>query len=111
MNIFKRIQASLRYREAVRQADKAHKETGERYYVMPVSGVKGQLIIMDRRNFRMLKHKHYIGKTSRIKHLEEECFYCTAYRNGSGELTPAEKEQRRELYFSWVKAIGKMKKK
>ena len=34
MNIFRKIRASLRLREAVRQADEKHKETGERYYVM-----------------------------------------------------------------------------
>lgn len=47
MNIFRKIRASLRLREAVRQADEKHKETGERYYVMPAGGKKGQLIIMD----------------------------------------------------------------
>lgn len=52
MNIFRKIRASLRLREAVRQADEKHKETGERYYVMPAGGKKGQLIIMDRKNFR-----------------------------------------------------------
>ena len=43
MNIFRKIRASLRLREAVRQADEKHKETGERYYVMPAGGKKGQL--------------------------------------------------------------------
>ena len=57
MNIFRKIRASLRLREAVRQADEKHKETGERYYVMPAGGKKGQLIIMDRKNFRKLKQK------------------------------------------------------
>ena len=31
MNIFKKIKASLRLREAVRKADKAHSENGQRY--------------------------------------------------------------------------------
>ena len=48
MNIFKKIKASLRLREAVRKADKAHSENGQRYYVMPTSGTSGQLVIMDR---------------------------------------------------------------
>lgn len=43
MNIFKRISASLRLREAIRQADEKHKETGERYYVMPAGGKKDSL--------------------------------------------------------------------
>ena len=61
MNIFKRIRASLRLHEAIRQAEKAHQENGGRYYVMPTSGVSGQLVIMDRNNFRKLKQKHYIN--------------------------------------------------
>lgn len=51
MNIFKKIKATLRLNEAMRQADKAHNENGNRYYVMPTSGTSGQLIIMDRNNF------------------------------------------------------------
>lgn len=43
MNIFRKIRASLRLREAVRQADEKHKETGERYYVMPAGGKKVNL--------------------------------------------------------------------
>ena len=75
MNIFKKIRASLRLREAVRQADKAHRENGQRYYVMPTSGVSGQLVIMDRNNFRKLKQKHYINHNTFVRDLEFECFY------------------------------------
>lgn len=81
MNIFRKIRASLRLREAVRQADEKHKETGERYYVMPAGGKKGQLIIMDRKNFRKLKQKGYINHNTFVGDLERECFYCTTYGN------------------------------
>ena len=43
MNIFRKIRASLRLREAVRQADEKHKETGERYYVCLPVGKKVNL--------------------------------------------------------------------
>ena len=34
MNIIRKLRASIRLNEAVVQADKAHEETGERYYVI-----------------------------------------------------------------------------
>ena len=73
MNIFRKIRASLRLREAVRQADEKHKETGERYYVMPAGGKKGQLIIMDRKNFRKLKQKAN-ASTARLMETVQLCF-------------------------------------
>ena len=38
MNVFQKLKASLRLREAVKKAKDAHSQTGERYYVMPLSG-------------------------------------------------------------------------
>lgn len=101
MNIFQRLKATLRYDEAVRKADEAHEKTGNRYYVMPVYGSKGKLIITDRRNFRIMKKKGYINKDARVFHLEKECFYCTPYRNGSGKLMPEDAEIRRQSYMRW----------
>lgn len=95
----------LRYREAVKKADKAHKKTGERYYVMP-SADKGKpsLIIMDRFNFRKLKQKKYINHQATVRDLVSECFYCTAYRNGDGYLDAAGRKIKLALYFSYCKA-------
>ncbi len=109
MNIFKRIKASLRLHEAVRRADKAHSENGQRYYVMPTSGTSGQLVIMDRNNFRKLKQKHYINFNTFVRDLEVECFYCTPYRNGAGKLSAEAVALKRRQYFSWLEAITKSK--
>lgn len=111
MNIFKKIKATLRLNEAVRQADKAHAENGSRYYVMPTSGTSGQLVIMDRNNFRKLKHKGYISYRAFVGDLERECFYCTPYRNGTGVLSSAVVALKRKQYFSWVNSFKKSKKK
>lgn len=106
MNIFKRIRASLRLNEAVRQADKAHKETGERYYVMP-NGNNGKLIIMDRSNFRKLKHKRYVSYNVFVRDLEIECFYCTPYRNGNGKLSNEIIDLKRKQYIKFLEKNGK----
>lgn len=102
-----KLKAYLRYKEAVRKADKAHSENGNRYYVMPTSGHSGQLVIIDRNNFRKLKLKHYINNSSFVRDIEIECFYCTPYRNGLGQLPPDVIELKKKQYFSWLEAITK----
>lgn len=84
MNIFKKIKAEIVYSLAVRKADNAHSENGERYYVMPSED--GRLVVVDRRNFRILKRKNYISKDASVADMQRECFYCTPYRNGKGEM-------------------------
>lgn len=101
MFIFKRIIAALKYSEAIRKADKAHAQTGMRYYVLPLSGKGKKLIIMDRKNFRILKHKHYINHNTYIADLERECFYCTPYKNGSGTLPEEAKVLKQKEYLQW----------
>lgn len=107
MNIFKKIQATLRLYEAVRQADKAHRESGKRYYVMPTSGTSGQLVIMDRSNFRKLKQKHYINYNTFVRDLEIWCFYCTPYNNGTGKLSSAVMVLKRKQYYLWLDSLKK----
>ena len=115
MNIFSNIdkvallarefKASLRLREAIKMADKAHRETGHRYYVMPQHGSYGRkLVVMDRFNFRRLKMKHYIHREARVFDLVRECFYCTGYRDGNQFLSPVDRKKKAAQYFAWVEA-------
>jgi hypothetical protein len=108
MNIFHKLKSSLMYREAVRKADRAHADDGRRYYVLP--SAEGKLLIMDRENFRILKHKHYIDSRARVQDLVDECFYCTPYRNGDGALPPEQQAIKRKQYFSWYRAFSRLKK-
>lgn len=114
MNILRKFHASIRLAEAIRQADKAHAQTGERYYVMPASGESGQLVIMDRYSFRKLKHKGYITYKAKVADLERECFYCTPYHNGrDGAMPDAIIRMRRRMYYKWLensKRNGKVRK-
>lgn len=102
MNNIKRFFVALRLFEAVRQADKKHRETGERYYVMP-NGNNGKLIIMDRFNFRKLKQKGYVSSNTFVRDLQRECFYCTPYRNGQGKLTAEVIALKRYQYLAFFK--------
>jgi hypothetical protein len=101
MNIIKKIKASLRLREAIRKADKAFEETKERHYVMPTTKEE-QLIIMDRKNFRILKQKHYISNKKSIYDLEKACFYCTPYANGNGKLSKEDIALKKQAYLKWI---------
>ena len=112
MHILQKLKASLRLREAVRKADEAHQQTGERYYVMPASADGCKLIIMDRSGFRKLKQKGYITHKVFVADLERECFYFTPYRNGSCAIPPEVANLKRNQYFSWCAAcIRKSKNK
>jgi hypothetical protein len=108
MNKIRKLIAYLRYREAVKQADKAHQETGERYYV-PYGD--GKLIIVDRKNFRSLKNKHYIDHKVKVRDLLAECFYFTPYRNGNGYIDDVARKVKLESYYSYIDAVRKTKKK
>lgn len=111
MNIFRRFKSSLRLREAIKMANKAHQQTGQRYYVMPQHGSCGQkLIVMDRQNFRRLKMKHYITHDARVFDLVRECFYCTSYANGDQYLSEADRKKKAQQYFAWVEADRKATK-
>lgn len=103
MKWFERLKAAIRLREAVKKADLAHRETGERYYVMPISGTNKHLVVMDKHNFKKLKRKGYIDKVATVRDLASECFYCTPYRNGMGQLSKEIDDVKREEYYSWCK--------
>lgn len=114
-NPFKQFIDYLRYREAVKKADKAHAQTGERYYVMPAlvpegspSGIK--LLVMDRFNFRKLKQKGYINNRANVRDLVSECFYCTPYRNGDGYLDARGRRIKLSLYFSYCQTTRTLRK-
>lgn len=112
MNLFQKLKAALRLRVAAKKADEAHRHTGERYYVMPLTGSKGKLIIMDRPNFRKLKQKGYITHNAHVADLEKECFYFTPYRNGTGGIAPEVENLKRQQYYRWyAKCIKNHKKK
>lgn len=110
MNVFLKIFASLRFREAVKKADTAHAVNGHRYYVLPADDKSLKLIVMDRQNFRRLKTKKYINQNARVFHLVNESFYFTPYANGTGCLSAYDKVRKKELYYQWVDACRKRKK-
>lgn len=99
MNVFKRIKAELMYYAAVLKANDAHAFSGERYYVAPTEDKK--LAVVDRKNFRELKRKHYIDKTATVTDLQKECFYCTPHRNGSGAMPVNVQKLKKEQFLHW----------
>lgn len=108
--IFNQFFDYLRYRSAVNKAEDAHEKTGHRYYVMPSPGNDRKLLIMDRKNFRILKQKGYITRNANQRDLLQECFYCTPYINGDGYLDAKGRKIKLNLYFSWCKAQRMLKK-
>lgn len=101
MNIFKRIKAAVRYRKAVRMADEAFQKSGQRHYVLPLSGKKKTLLVLDRYNLRMYKRKGYMSQKANVLALEKECFYCTPYIDGKGALPDNVIALKKKQYLAW----------
>lgn len=109
MNIFRKFLASLQLREAIKKAEEAHRCYGHRFYVMPTFNGSGKLVIMDRKNFRGLKQKHYINQAARVSDLRTECFYFTDDRAGN-YLSAADRDRKVRQFFAWVEADRKARK-
>ena len=107
MNIFKRFKDYLQLREAVRLADMAHEKDNDRYYVMPSED--GKLIVMDRKNFRKLKQKHYISHEAKVIDLMWESFYYTPNK-GNDFMPDIEFHFKLKKYYKWREDFRKAKK-
>lgn len=103
MNVFQKIKSVLILREAIIRADKAHEESGNRYYVMPLQHTR-KLIIMDRFNFRKMKQKGYIPQNVFVHDLERECFYFTPYKDRSKKIDNDLVAHKRKEYFKWYQS-------
>ena len=101
----------LKLRKAIITADELHAKDGDRYYVMP--GSDGKLIIMDRKNFKRLKFKHYIDTSVNLNDVRRECFYHTPYANGSDPMPSYVRSIRADNYYQWAatqRIINRQKK-
>lgn len=112
MNIFQKIVALLQLRQARKKADEAHSKNGERYYVMPTtdSSRRPKVVVLDRKNFRILKHKGYISAKASVRHLIQECFYFTPYANGDGYIDAKACDIKKRQYLAWYQAMLRLKK-
>ncbi len=99
MNPFKKLFAWLRLQEAIRKADNAWKQTNKRHYVLPGTG--RSLLIMDRKNFRLLKRKGYIPNKASTRDADLESFYFTPHADGSNALSDYDKKLKVEQYYRW----------
>lgn len=115
INWFRYFRDYLRLRKAIQLADEQHAKDGDRYFVIP--STDGTLLIMDRKNFKGLKRKKYIGKNVTLHDMYRECFYYTPYTNGNDALTPEVRKAKANSYYAWcnfqhtIKKVKKNKKR
>ena len=100
MNKFQSHRARLIYRWAVIRAQKAHKETGGRYFVIPVRHPSKFLMVVRREDLGLLHKKKWID-FSKIKEAYEKSFYFTAGRDGKGEILDKQLPLRQYVYQIW----------
>lgn len=91
----------LIYRRAVKLANRAHAETGARYFVLPNVDSKILLIVTDRKNFRGLRQKHYIDPQMKMDDVFDKCFYYTPRSDGEGLISEAELKVKQIAYQIW----------
>lgn len=100
MNIFKKFVAFLRFREAVKRADEEHQRIKRRYYVLPTLDEK--LVIVDRKNFRELRRKHYIHRGVKVPDLIKQSLYHTPDAREMGGTPASLLKQRFKEYITWL---------
>lgn len=100
MNIFVQFYAFLHLRTAVRMADAAYKKEHRRFYVIGTD--KCRLLVTDRKNFRLLKKKHYI-RNQDLKMVDAEilCFYHTPHAKGDGAIEEDIRQAKVVDYYKW----------
>lgn len=108
INWYRYLRDYLRLRTAIQTADEQHAKDGDCYYVMP--STDGTLLIMDRKNFRVLKRKHYVGKGVTLNDLKRECFYRTPYAGGRDPLSAADCQAKANSYYAWCNIQHSIKK-
>lgn len=99
MNPLLKLKAWLRLRRAIDMADRAHTQTGHRFFVIPGPADNRSLLVIDRKNFRLLKKKHYISGSAKTAHLFNESFYFTPDRAGHGSIDPDDLAARKQAYY------------
>ena len=98
----------LRYNQAVKLADENHARSGERFYVMPAADCK--LIVVDRKNFRIMKQKSYYTHKANVIDLIRESFYFTPYRDESRRISPDDAQRKLSEYYAWCNQCRKNRK-
>lgn len=73
---YRHLKALLTLRKAIQLADRRHRLTGERFYVMPWGK---RLYTICRRELKRAKLKKIINPNARVFDLDRECFYATTY--------------------------------
>lgn len=98
MNPFKKIKAYFQITNAINKAENCHAADGDVYYVLP--GINGQLLVTDRKHFKILKKKGYINKRRTMLDVKKGCFYRTS-GTSLDPLTKQEASFRRSKFYQW----------
>lgn len=101
MNIFRPIIGYIRLKLAIHKAEEAHARNGQRFYVIPAQNKK-QLVITDRRNFRIMRMKKYFHRDMIMRDVDDACIYYTAHRNEESPMSRSERKRRALGFYRWL---------
>ncbi len=107
MNFIRKFVAYMQLRQAIKKADNAHLQDHDRYFVIAGGhSEKGRplLIVLDRRNFKLLKKHKYILRGAKVKDLIRESFYFTPCMTGYGGVDEKGRKVKLQQYYAWYNA-------
>lgn len=93
MNIFSKLKFTVTLIRATKMADEEHKENGDTYYVVPM--IDKRLMVINRRDFKILKRKNYIPKQATLSDLKRECFYAT-------DIPESKVKEKKKQFMKWI---------
>lgn len=85
-----------RLNKAIRMADEAKANNGQRHFVIKGAGRK--LVIIDRAMMKRLRRKNLMNKNVRVIDLLQECYYCTPDRSGRQPSEKVFKMKRKQYH-------------
>lgn len=102
IKLLRHLKARISYTLAVREAEEAHARNRQRYYVVP--GMNGKLVVIDRKNFREIRDKHYISRRTRFNLLATKSYYYTPYGNDNplDRMSSSMMRTKMKEYIAWA---------
>lgn len=109
MKFLRELKSKMQFDKAVEQADKEYSKSRNRQYVVPDKD--GKLIVMDRKNFRLLKRKSYMPAGMNTPTLMNASYYHTQDRGGNSPMSPEQVQKNKDSYVLWREQLYRARKR
>lgn len=106
MNIIHYIKSRIALHQAIKKAEKCHKQNPKNTYFVVLNS-DNKLIVIDKATFQYYKRKKIINPRATINDLYRECYYFTASRGEVNSISPHIKTLKRKMYILHLNQLKK----